>query len=311
MAEGKKNWRQRVGLNPARIGGHMPYIHRFGIGTLEAAVVSDGPLALPPAAAIHPGLPQAEVEAALAEAFVPAGPLRIEQNILLVDLGGHLVLFDDGMGDSKLFGPDSGRLVRSLAELDIAPAQIDALVLSHAHSDHCWGTMRPDGTPAFPNAMIYMAERELVFWEHYPGSDRDRTVAGVRRHLLPLRERMLFIRDGEEFLPGLHAIAAPGHTPGHMAFVVANAGEALCVLGDAAFLHPISFAHPAAHSAFDTEPEVAAATRARLLGRLADERMRMIGYHAPWPGLGHVLRAQGARAGGGFRYVAEAAAPKP
>ena len=64
-----------------------------------------------------------------------AGPLRIEQNILLVDLGGHLVLFDDGMGDSKLFGPDSGRLVRSLAELDLAPAQIDALVLSHARAE--------------------------------------------------------------------------------------------------------------------------------------------------------------------------------
>ncbi len=299
-------WRQRIGLNPARIGGHIPYAHRFRIGTLDAAIVSDGPLALPPAAEIHSGLAPAVVAATLACEFMPDGPSRMEQNILLLDLGGHLVLFDDGMGDAKLYGPHSGRLLRSLAELGLGPEQIDALVLSHAHCDHCWGTMRGDGRPTFPNAMIYMAEHELAFWEHYAGTDHDITVAGVRRHLLPLRERMLFISDGEEFLPGIHAIAAPGHTPGHMTFVIANAGEALCVLADAAFLHPISFAHPEAHSAFDVDPVTAAATRTRLLGRLADERMRVLSYHAPWPGLGHV-----GRAGDAFRYVPEAAAPNP
>jgi glyoxylase-like metal-dependent hydrolase (beta-lactamase superfamily II) len=243
------------------------------------------------------------VKATLAGNFrAPTGPVRIEQNILLLDIGGHLVLFDDGMGSSTLFGPHSGRLEQSLADVGLEPANIDALVLSHAHSDHCWGTMRDDGTPAFPNAMIYMSETELRFWEHYPGRDRERTVAGVRKHLLPLRDRILFFADGEEFLPGIHALAAPGHTPGHTVFIVTSADEALCVLADVAFLDPVSFAHPKAHSAYDYDPVQGAATRTHLLGRLAEERMLVIGYHQPWPGLGHV-----ARDGNAFRWVPEPA----
>ena len=156
--------------------------------------------------------------------------------------------------------------------------------------------MRDDGAPNFRNATIYLAEDELRYWESSPpGERRERSLAGVRKHLLPLRDRMVLIRDGQEFLTGVQAWATPGHTPGHMAFLFAGGW---CLTGDVAFHDPLSFAFPEAASAFDTDPVAAVETRRGLLGRLADEKLAAIGYHYPWPGIGHVERA-----GGFFRLV--------
>ena len=193
--------------------------------------------------------------------------MRVEQNCLLLETGGKRVLFDNGMGSSKLFGPDSGQLLGSLAEAGVDPASIDALVLTHAHSDHCWGTMRDDGVPNYPNATIYMAEAELAYLGiEPPGERRERSLAGVRKHLLPLRDRIRLIRDGEEFLPGVHAWLTPGHTPGHMAYLFDGGW---CLTGDVAFHDPLSYVFPEAESAFDTDPAEGIATRQRVLARLA------------------------------------------
>ena len=123
----------------------------------------------------------------------------------------------------------------------------------------------------------------------------ERSVVGVARHLLPLRDRIVFVRDGEEFLPGVQAWLTPGHTPGHMAYLFAGNW---CLTGDVAFHDPLSYVFPDAHSAYDTDRDLGIETRKRLLGRLADEHLAVIGYHHPWPGLGHVERA-----GGVFRFV--------
>ena len=270
--------------------------HRFQIGAMHATIVSDGPLVLPGAARIFKGPDAAAMNAALAAAGPATDKVHVEQNCLLLETAGKRVLFDNGMGTSKWFGPDSGQLLDSLAEAGVDPAAIDALVLTHAHSDHCWGTMGDDGVPNYPNATIYMAQAELAFWEsNPPGEKRDRTLAGVRKHLLPLRDRITLIRDGQEFVPGVQAWATPGHTPGHMAYLFAGGW---CLTGDVAFHDPLSYAFPEAHSAFDTDPVEAAETRQRSLARLADEKLAVIGYHHPWPGLGHVERA-----GGTFRFV--------
>lgn len=273
--------------------------HRFRIGTMDATIVSDGPLVLPRAAHIFKNPDEAAMDAALEASGQPTDKVCIEQNCLLLEAGGKRVLFDDGMGSSKLYGPDSGQLLHSLAEAGVDPASVDALVLTHAHCDHCWGTMRDDGVPTYPDATIYMAGTELAFWESDPpGERREHSLAGVRKHLLPLRDRIRLIRDGEEFLPGVTAWATPGHTPGHMAYLFAGGW---CLTGDVAFHDPLSYAFPEAESAFDTDPMEAVATRRRLLTRLVDEKLAVIGYHHPWPGLGHVERI-----GGTFRFVGTA-----
>jgi glyoxylase-like metal-dependent hydrolase (beta-lactamase superfamily II) len=271
-------------------------IHRFQIGDMAATIVSDGPLVLPPAMELFSGPTPQAIEARLAAARLPLDSVHVEQNCLLLETGGRRVLFDNGMGTSKRFGPDSGQLPMSLREAGVDPASIDGLVLTHAHSDHCWGTMGDDGMPRFPNATIYMAQEELEFWESDPpGERREISLAGVRRHLLPLRDRIRFVRDEEEFLPGVQALLTPGHTPGHLAFLFAGGW---CLTGDVAFHDPLSYEFPAAESAYDTDRRQGAATRLRFLERLADEHLQLIGYHTPWPGLGHVERASDS-----FRYV--------
>ena len=287
-------------LEHSRISGHEPAFHCFNVGNRSAAVVSDGPLLLTPPDEVFTTLAPNLIEDALRDAFLPTGPMRIEQNILLLDLDGELALFDNGMGTSQLFGSEAGRLLRSLSEAGVRPDQISAMVLSHAHPDHCWGTMRDDGTPTFPNATIYMAEEELRFWESCTDPDMAAVVEGVQKHLAPLRDRMRFFRDNEEFLPGVRAIAAPGHTPGHTMFLISSAGEELCVLCDVTFHDPLSYAFPESESAYDYDKVRGVRTRTEKLTWLAQSRLRVISYHAPWPGLGHV-----ARAGGAFRYVQE------
>ncbi len=270
--------------------------HCFKIGTMDATIVSDGPLTLPPAPRIFKGPTDDALNAALVHAGQPTDRIRAEQNCLLLETAGRKILFDNGLGSEKLYGTESGRLLESLAEAGIDPAAIDALVLTHGHSDHCWGTMGADGRPNFPNATIYLSQAELEFWESDPPSERfERSVAGVARHLLPLRDRIVFVRDGAEFLPGVQACLTPGHTPGHMAYLFAGNW---CLTGDVAFHDPLSYTFPEAHSVFDTDREQGVATRKRLLARLADERIAVIGYHQPWPGLGRVERANGT-----FRFL--------
>ncbi len=283
-----------------RITGREPGFHRFCVGAREAAVVSDGPLLLTPPSDVLLTLAPKQIDDALHAAFLANGPMRIEQNVLLANIDGALVLFDNGMGSSQLFGPYAGRLLESLADAGVAADEIDILVLSHAHPDHCWGTMRDDGAPTFPSATIYMAEAELRFWETCTDPTMSEVVAGVAKHLAPLRDHIRFFTDGQEFLPGLRAIAAPGHTPGHTIFTVSSGDEELCVLCDIAFHDPLSFAYPQGESAYDYDKVLGAQTRSRTLAWLADTRMRLVSYHAPWPGIGHVARVDA-----GYRFVPE------
>jgi glyoxylase-like metal-dependent hydrolase (beta-lactamase superfamily II) len=274
--------------------------HRFQIGTMPAVIVSDGPLRLHAPEKIFRGPDRGALSARLTQAGQATDRVRVEQNCLLVETAGRKVLFDNGMGSSKLYGPDSGKLLDGLDEAGVARSEIDAVVLTHAHSDHCWGTMADDGTPNFPNAMLYMSQAELDFWtaDHADPLMR-RDVAGVAKQILPLRDRIRPIRDGETFLPGVQALATPGHTPGHMAFLFDGGW---CLTGDVAFHDPLSYAFPEAESAYDADRDLARRTRLRLLDWLAADHLAIIGYHHPWPGLGHLERL-----GDTFRFLPEQA----
>src|SRR5262245_3420507 len=146
------------------LGTQAPYFYRFKLGNAEATVVSDGPLPLGDPRKNYVGLTPTETEKQLSDNFLPLDDTVLEQNVLILNTGDRMVLFDTGLGSLKLFGPTTGKLLATMKQAGIDPKDIDAIVMSHAHIDHCGGNMADDGSRNFPNAQYYITQADFDFW---------------------------------------------------------------------------------------------------------------------------------------------------
>lgn len=281
------------------VGRGAPAWYRFRFGEYEATVVSDGALPLGKAEDSFTGAGPGEVNAMMRGALLDPANALLEQNALVINTGRHLVLFDTGMGDSmgadsRMFGPTTGRLLRNLRQAGIDPAQIDHVILSHAHCDHCWALVDAQGNRNFPNAQVAISEADLDYWTNDANirgpAFMGAFIRGAQKNLNAYRDRMVMVRDGQEVVPGITAIAAPGHTIGHMIYAIASGPRVMVYTGDLAHHHILLLRRPLLEFAFDTDPKQSAQTRARLLERFAADQPSLLSYHFPWPGLGNVLR---------------------
>ena len=107
-----------------------PYFYRFKLGTAECTVVSDGQLPLGDPNAAFLNIDKAEIGRELKDNFLPASNAVLEQNILVVNFGDRVVLFDTGMGGETLFGDSTGKMLKTLQQASIDPASVDAVVMS-------------------------------------------------------------------------------------------------------------------------------------------------------------------------------------
>lgn len=277
----------------------VPYYYRFGLGQAEVTVVSDGPLPLGDPGSSFLGLPKEQVYGLLETNFLARDNVVLEQNIPIVNFGDRLVMFDTGMGFSKAFGPTTGRLLKSMQEAGIDPASIDAIVCSHAHIDHTGGICSAEGKPHFPNAQIYISQVDHDYWldDARLGTPFKAFGEHARANLRPVRDRIVFFKDGQEFLPGITAISAPGHSPGHTIFNVSSGGKSFVFLGDLTH-HPVLLTeNPRVEFAYDWDPKMSVQSRVKLLTMLAEQKTPVMSYHFAWPGFGNL-----AKAGDGFRY---------
>jgi glyoxylase-like metal-dependent hydrolase (beta-lactamase superfamily II) len=278
--------------------------YRFDLGEYEIIVINDGifGLLLPVLAA---NAPEEEVLAlmqanALGTEFAP-----LPNGIVLVRTGDRVVLLDTGLGSSDfardLFGDYIGGLLPTLELIGIAPETITDVIFSHSHLDHLAGTSS-DGRLLFPNAQHYLPQLE---WEDLQGENFPEFarpfVEFARNQLQPLLAndgQLAFYGDEEELVPGILAIAAPGHSAGHHALLIESAGQQLLLPFDV-LGHPIlHLLHPEWAMSVDQTPDLAVETRQRLLARAAGEKIPIHAFHFPFPGVGNVVRD-----GDAYRYI--------
>jgi glyoxylase-like metal-dependent hydrolase (beta-lactamase superfamily II) len=281
-------------------GAQAPGIHRLKVGAFEVTVLNDGTLPLD--TKIFSGDQEAAGKM-LQGAYLPKDSTPTAINEWLVNTGDKLVLIDTGT--SNLFGPSLGRMAKNLVAAGVDPAAVDEIVLTHLHPDHSGGLLTPDKAVAFPNASVHVNDIEYAFWM----SDDNRAKAPdafkpffdmPRASIKPYADagKVSFYKDGAEFLPGISAILAPGHTVGHTMVRLSSNGSQLLLWTDIVHNATLQFPEPERSIAFDTDPAMAVATRKKVFDMVATDKLLIAGTHLDFPGIGHVVKASS-----GYAYV--------
>ena len=269
-----------------------PASFRLALGAHELIVLSDGHLVVP-TAMLARNVGGRELAAYLASVGFGLERVHFHINVALIRAGNEHILIDAGSGGT--WEPTAGRLVDSLEAAGIAPAAIGKVVITHAHPDHLWGLIDElDNSLRFPRAEYLVAARE---WEFWTGKEAARLqgpvegiAAGAKRVFKAIEERTTRIRPGSEILPGIVALDTAGHTPGHISLLLTAGSSTLLVTGDAVQNNHIALAHPNWQPGADMDGIQAAASRRRLLDLAAADRLQVLSYHMPFPGLGRVER---------------------
>jgi glyoxylase-like metal-dependent hydrolase (beta-lactamase superfamily II) len=290
-----------AGANAPPAGKQSAGVYRYKVGDYELTALYDGVWNLPIDEKFVRNAAFAEVQKALTAAFLPPGTLPIPFTTLMVNTGSKLVLIDTGTGGQ--ITSSAGSMGANMQDAGIDPRQIDVILISHFHPDHINGIKTKDDAVVFPNAEINVPAPEWAYWmdDSRIGTAPD-PIKGyflnVRRVFGSIAKDVRQYEPGKEVAPGITAIPAHGHTPGHCAFTIASGRHSMLLLSDITN-HPWLFArHPEWQAAFDMDGAMAAATREKMLDLAAAERMLVQGYHFPFPASGYI-----AKVAGGYDFV--------
>jgi glyoxylase-like metal-dependent hydrolase (beta-lactamase superfamily II) len=256
------------------------------IGDLSLHPVSDGTFVVRPAYFGSHVLPGAHPEffSRHQAAWLPIG-------CFLVRAGERLVLIDAGLGPDlqqlrhgmHLVG---GQLLTGLRALGVSAADITDVICSHFHADHVGWLFDPGARAVFPRAVIWFGSAD---WTHFVTGTGD-MVTHIREGFRSraVTSRLQPIDQDTTIAPGITALLAPGHTPGHLCVVLSSGQQRVLLLGDA-ITCPIQLDEPAWHSIGDVDPALAGRTRERMWRELEDERTLGTGAHFPELQFGRIL----------------------
>lgn len=265
--------------------------HRFNNGNFDITVLSDGFLTLP-ADVLLPDASPEERKSILTSLGGDMTGAPVQANVPLIRHDNDLILIDNGAGVN--FQESAGRLAGNLKAAGVAPESITKVVFTHAHPDHSGATLTPEGKVLYPNAHYYISQAEWDFWTDKQFETRRPAAIhgfakGAQRDLFAVEDRLTLLRAGDEIVAGMSVVDTPGHTPGHISLELAGRDN-LLITGDACTNDVIFFAHPQWHFGFDTDPETALKNRRMLLDRAASEKLKLLGYHWTYPGVGYAER---------------------
>ena len=257
--------------------------NRVKLGDFEVTTILAGTRTVPEPQNIFGMNVSAEAFAEASQAaHIPTDAAQFFFTPTLVNTGNELVLFDTGL--------NADGTTAAIEQAGYSADQIDIVVITHMHGDHIGGLMQGD-TPTFPNARYVTGTTEFDAWA---AMDNE----GFNTKVRPLADQMTMLEDGNSVASGITAMAAFGHTPGHMTFMLESQGKQLLVAADFANHYVWSLGYPDWEVKFDMDKAAAAKTRRNILDMLAADQVPFIGYHMPWPGTGFVEKQ-----GEGYTYV--------
>ena len=269
----------------------VPGYYRYQLGQFEITALFDGIIELD--TSLLKTVTPADLKSLLARSFVGNPKMQTAVNAYLINTGAHLVLVDAGA--VNLFGPSLGHIIENMKAAGHDPSQIDTVIATHLHGDHVGGLINAEGQPVFLKAQIMVPRADHEFWLSQAVADKAEKSKRpffkmARDAAAPYQAagRWQPFSDGAELVPGLRAVAANGHTPGHSAYAVESKGEHLLIWGDLVHAHAVQFAKPGVAIEFDVDQKKAIATRRAVFKSVAASRTLVAGMHLPFPGLGHV-----------------------
>lgn len=277
-----------------------PGFYRLMLGDFKVTVLNDGTTPIPFNQLLH-----GATRPTLAAMFREAGEALDREtsiNSFLIDTGNRRILIEAGAG--SLFGTCCGRLPAMLRAAGYTPESIDAVLLTHVHGDHSGG-LTVDGRRVFPNADVYLAKDELDYWLSDAAKARAKASHQTmfeqgRAALAPYRAagRIRTFGAPTTLFPGIRALPAPGHTPGHSFYEIESRGHRMRVIGDIIHAAEIQLQRPDVTVDFDADETQAAKTRRHALEEFASTHELLAAPHVSFPGLGHVVRS-----GAGYAWM--------
>lgn len=222
-------------------------------------------------------LPEIDNEPVL-KTYFDAGPIPSVFRCYYFQTGDRKVLVDTGWGTEQ---KKKGNLLKVLEANGIRPEDITDILMTHLDVDHVGGLVR-DGKPVFPKAALWLSRPEFEAWSsgHVPGRGEG-SIKLSQQALDVYKGRVHTLEFGDEPVPGVKAVDASGHTPGHTAYDLAFGKDRMIISGDLLHIAPVQLIKPELSTIYDGDPAKAAASRKRLLEEALKSNAIFAGMHIP------------------------------
>src|SRR6266550_2138498 len=283
----------RLMISPAfaqRTADPIKGFYKYKVGAIEVTALYDGIWEKPHDPTFIKNASVEETKGALAKAGLMSDFVPIPLTVVVLTINGRHILIDSGSGGGQ-WQPTAGRLARNMTAAGLDPREIKTILISHFHPDHIFGLMeKGTNKPTFPDAELIVTSTEYKWWTE-PGRveklPEARKALGQRiQAVFPQWKNFTLVDGDKEVAPGVRLVNAPGHTPGHAAYLVASGNQQLMISNDTAYVPALLAPHPEWQGSYDQDGALAVETRRKLLDRVIADKMAICGAHFPFPGAG-------------------------